>query len=52
MNLPRAPDDERGCIGDGDEFVKPGSVDTTVQLAISLALGFSAFIAFCVGIRL
>ena len=32
----------------GDEFVQPGEKDTYVQLVISLALGLTAFIAFCV----
>lgn len=36
------------CDGSGDEFVQPGEKDTYVQLIISLALGLSAFIAFCV----
>ena len=35
------------CEG-GDKFVKPGTKDTQVQLVISLALGISAFLAFCV----
>ncbi|KAK4174508.1 hypothetical protein QBC36DRAFT_333527 [Triangularia setosa] len=33
---------------DGDEYVKPGPKDFQVQLAISLALGLSAFLAFCI----
>ncbi|KAG8157192.1 hypothetical protein KVR01_012900 [Diaporthe batatas] len=36
------------CDGSGDEFVQPGEKDTYVQLIISLALGLSAFIAFCI----
>lgn len=32
----------------GDNAVRPGQKDTQVQLVISLALGLSAFIAFCV----
>lgn len=40
------PPDDKGCSG--DDYVQPDSVDTTVQLVISLALGFSAFLAFCV----
>lgn len=36
------------CDGSGDEFVQPGEKDTYVQLVISLALGSTAFIAFCV----
>ncbi|EON97141.1 putative duf221-domain-containing protein [Phaeoacremonium minimum UCRPA7] len=35
------------CEG-GDKFVKPGTKDTQVQLVISLALGISAFLAFCI----
>ncbi|KAK3393340.1 hypothetical protein B0H63DRAFT_425229 [Podospora didyma] len=31
----------------GDDWVQPGAKDTWVQLFISLALGLSAFIAFC-----
>ncbi|KAK3935824.1 DUF221-domain-containing protein [Diplogelasinospora grovesii] len=31
----------------GDEYVGPGTKDTQVQLVISLALGVSAFLAFC-----
>jgi hypothetical protein len=33
---------------DGNEAVRPGSKDIYVQLVISLALGLSAFIVFCV----
>jgi hypothetical protein len=36
------------CDGSGDEFVQPGEKDTYVQLVISLSLGLTAFIAFCV----
>ncbi|KAG6354284.1 hypothetical protein INS49_004889 [Diaporthe citri] len=36
------------CDGSGNEFVQPGEKDTYVQLVISLALGSTAFIAFCV----
>ncbi len=32
----------------GDEYVKPGRTDIKVQLVISLGLGVSAFLAFCV----
>lgn len=32
----------------GDKAVGPGARDTQVQLVISLALGLSAFLAFCV----
>jgi hypothetical protein len=40
------PDDEKKCPR--EKYVQPGQTDTTVQLAISLLLGFSAFFAFCV----
>lgn len=33
---------------DGREYVRPGEKDIYVQLTISLALGLSAFIVFCV----
>jgi hypothetical protein len=33
------------------DYTQPGATDTTVQLAISLLLGFSAFFAFCVSLR-
>ncbi|KKY39007.1 hypothetical protein UCDDA912_g00914 [Diaporthe ampelina] len=36
------------CDGSGNEFVQPGDKDTYVQLVISLALGSTAFIAFCI----
>ncbi|ROV92993.1 hypothetical protein VMCG_09028 [Cytospora schulzeri] len=36
------------CDGSGDEFVQPGEKDTYVQLVISLALGLTAFFAFCI----
>jgi hypothetical protein len=45
MNIFEDPD--KGC--DGDKQVRPGKNDTQVQLVISLALGLSAFLAFCVG---
>ncbi|KAK0624831.1 hypothetical protein B0T17DRAFT_590638 [Bombardia bombarda] len=32
----------------GDEFVGPGAKDTQLQLVISLVLGISAFLAFCI----
>lgn len=35
----------QGCKS--EDFTQPGSTDTTVQLVISLALGISAFFAFC-----
>lgn len=39
---------KNGCDGSGSEFVQPGEKDTQVQLVISLALGSTAFLAFCV----
>lgn len=36
------------CDRSGSEFVQPGDKDTYVQLVISLALGCTAFVAFCV----
>lgn len=36
------------CDGSGNEFVQPGEKDTYVQLVISLALGSTAFFAFCI----
>lgn len=36
------------CDDSGNEFVQPGEKDTYVQLVISLALGSTAFFAFCV----
>jgi hypothetical protein len=44
---PDVPDDNK-CMG--ENYVGPGKKDTQVQLVISLALGLSAFLAFCVGI--
>lgn len=37
---------KKGCSG--NEFVQPGEKDTQVQLVISMALGLTAFMAFCV----
>lgn len=37
---------KKGC--NGDEFVEPGEKDTQVQLVISMVLGLTAFMAFCV----
>lgn len=39
---------KKGCEGSGSDFVQPGEKDTQVQLIISLALGLTAFVAFCV----
>ncbi|KAK7733669.1 hypothetical protein SLS53_008136 [Cytospora paraplurivora] len=36
------------CDDSGNEFVQPGEKDTYVQLVISLALGSTAFFAFCI----
>lgn len=38
--------DKEECLP--DNIVGPGTKDTQVQLVISLALGLSAFLAFCV----
>lgn len=32
----------------GEDYLKPGSTNITVQLGLSLILGVSAFVAFCV----
>lgn len=37
-----------GCNSTGDDIVQPGDKDTQVQLVISLSLGITAFLAFCV----
>ncbi|PSR80215.1 hypothetical protein BD289DRAFT_71510 [Coniella lustricola] len=39
---------KKGCDGDGNQFVQPGEKDTQVQLVISLTLGLTAFISFCI----
>ncbi|GAP87315.1 putative duf221-domain-containing protein [Rosellinia necatrix] len=36
------------CKADGEAAVAPGSKNISVQLVLSLALGLSAFIAFCI----
>lgn len=41
-------EDDKKPKCDGDEYVKPGPKDLQVQLVISLSLGVSAFLAFCV----
>lgn len=33
---------------DNQDYLKPGSANLTVQLGLSLILGVSAFVAFCV----
>lgn len=35
----------------GNPYVRPGATDTKVQLAISLLLGLTGFVAFCVSRR-
>ena len=45
---PHRPDDDKNC--DGDLSTGPGGIDTQVQLVISLSLGLSAFLAFCVSL--
>ncbi|KAH6650439.1 hypothetical protein F5144DRAFT_556195 [Chaetomium tenue] len=45
MNMFEDPDNP-DC--GGDNAIRPGRKDTQVQLVISLALGLSAFIAFCI----
>lgn len=47
---PDSPGNQKNNTCTDQDFTGPGSTDTTVQLAISLLLGFSAFIAFCVSI--
>lgn len=42
--------DEPKCHDDID-YTKPGKTDTKVQLVISLALGVTAFLSFCVSFR-
>ncbi|TPX19129.1 uncharacterized protein E0L32_011202 [Thyridium curvatum] len=39
-------DDHKRC--NGSEYVQPGTKDIQVQLVISLALGISAFVIFCI----
>nr|CDP22915.1 Putative protein of unknown function [Podospora anserina S mat+] len=41
-------EDDKKPKCDGDEYVKPGPKDLQVQLVISLSLGVSAFLAFCI----
>jgi hypothetical protein len=53
MNLfddPDNPDKDNSCLG--DNYVGPGKslIDTQVQLVISVSMGLSAFLSFCVGI--
>lgn len=43
---PDNPDKDK-CLG--ENYVGPGKLDTQVQLVISLSLGLSAFLSFCVG---
>lgn len=46
MNALFVEPDDNECPG--DEYVKPGKTDIKVQLVISLGLGISAFLCFCV----
>ncbi|KAL2757313.1 hypothetical protein ACRALDRAFT_1028350 [Sodiomyces alcalophilus JCM 7366] len=41
-------DDGRRKCGGGEEYLKPGSTNITVQFGLSLILGVSAFVAFCI----
>lgn len=43
-----APPDNTDCPG--ESYVEPGSKDIQVQLVISLGLGITAFLAFCVSL--
>ena len=45
LNDPDQPDKDECPV---DQWVGPGEKDTWVQLVISLTLGLSAFLAFCV----
>jgi hypothetical protein len=40
--------DEPPKCHDDNDYTKPGKTDTTVQLVISMALGVTAFLSFCV----
>lgn len=44
------PGNQKNKTCTDQDFTRPGSTDTTVQLVISLVLGFSAFFAFCVSL--
>ncbi|KAK0731013.1 hypothetical protein B0H67DRAFT_528330 [Lasiosphaeris hirsuta] len=52
MSIFEDPDDPGSGDGNGkcngDDYTGPGTKDTQVQLVISLALGVSAFLAFCI----
>lgn len=52
MNIFEDPDDPDKDHCRGEDYVGPGTKDTQVQLVISLALGLSAFLAFCVRLSL
>ncbi|KAK4454511.1 hypothetical protein QBC34DRAFT_391893 [Podospora aff. communis PSN243] len=43
----RGDSDEPPKCHDDNDYTKPGKTDTTVQLVISLALGVTAFLSFC-----
>lgn len=45
---PHDHDGDKKC--NGDLYTGPGWKDTQVQLVISLSLGLSAFLAFCVSL--
>lgn len=52
---PHDHDGDKKCNGDlytgpGGKDTGPGGKDTQVQLVISLSLGLSAFLAFCVSL--
>ncbi|KAH6854070.1 hypothetical protein B0I37DRAFT_360997 [Chaetomium sp. MPI-CAGE-AT-0009] len=48
MNMFEDPDNPDPDQCRGENAIRPGKKDTQVQLVISLALGLSAFIAFCI----
>ncbi|KAK4184170.1 hypothetical protein QBC35DRAFT_66850 [Podospora australis] len=48
MDMDIFEDHEKNKCSNGTEWVRPNATDTKVQLSISLALGISAFLAFCV----
>ena len=40
------PDDQEKC--DPEKYIRPGDKDLVVQLVLSLIIGVSSFLAFCV----
>jgi hypothetical protein len=40
------PDDQEKC--DPEKYIRPGDKDLVVQLVLSLIIGVSSFVAFCV----